>query len=143
MIVTEAWKLRPYLNYILDKEIVIHAAKQSCSAVKEVLNNKLIDTSNNRVSFLNGMLDDDLKTMNIKDNILVITWERKVVVKHQHLNIVQAKIDIMQHLVKMFIDLFTPMFKMGLPFCGEENGKILSQVEYHAQLVKCKLERRS
>ena len=95
MIITEAGKLRPSMNYILDKEIVIHAAKQSCSAVKEVLNNKLIDTSNNIVSFLNGLLDDDLKTTNIKDKISVIDWERMVVGKHQHLNTVQVKIDIM------------------------------------------------
>ena len=113
MIKTKEGKLRPYLNYILDKEIVIHAAKQSCSAVKEVLNNKLIDTSNNIVSFLNGLLDDDLKTMGIKERISVITWAIKVVGKYQHLDSVQAKIDIMQHQVKMFIDLFTPMFKMG------------------------------
>ena len=54
--------------------------------------------------------------MGIKDRIAVITWARKVVGKHQHLDIVQAKIDIMQHQVKMFIELFTPLFKMGLLF---------------------------
>ena len=50
------------------------------------------------------------------------------------------KIDIMQHQVNMFIWLFTPLFKMGLPYFWEENGKLLSQVEYHAQLVKCRLD---
>ena len=40
----------------------------------------------------------------------------------------------------MFIDLFTPVFKMGLPFFWEEKGILLSQVEYHAQLVGCKLD---
>ena len=55
MIIAEARKLRPYLNYILDKEIVTHADKQSCMAVKEVLNKKPIDTANNTVSFLNGL----------------------------------------------------------------------------------------
>ena len=39
----------------------------------------------------------------------------------------------------MFIELLTPVFKMGLPFFWEENGRILSQVEYHAQLVRCRL----
>ena len=52
----------------------------------------------------------------------------------------QAKIDIMQHRVKMFIGLFTPLFKMGLPSFWEENGKLLSQVEYHVKLVKCRLD---
>ena len=52
----------------------------------------------------------------------------------------QAKVDIMQHRVKMFIELFTQVFKKGLPFFWEEGGKLLSQVDYHAQLVRCKLE---
>ena len=43
----------------------------------------------------------------------------------------------MQHQVKMFIELFTPVFKKGLPFFWEESGKLFSQAEYHAQLVRC------
>ena len=115
MIITEAGKLRPYLNYILDKETGIHASRQSCTVVKEDLNEKPIDTANNKVSFMNGLSEYDLKTIGIKDRILVITWARKFVGKHQHLDTVQDKIDIMQHQVKMFIELFTPLFKMGLP----------------------------
>ena len=55
MITTEAGNLSPYLNYIMDKETVIHATKQSCTIVKEVLNKKPIDTTNYIVSFLNGL----------------------------------------------------------------------------------------
>ena len=55
MIITEDGKLRPYLNYILYKEIVIQAARQSCTAVKESLNKKPIDTKNNTVHFINGV----------------------------------------------------------------------------------------
>ena len=84
--------------------------------MKEALNKNPIDTTNNIVSFLNGLSKDDLKTLGIKDRISIITWERKVVGKHQHLDIVQAKIDIMQPHVKIFIELFTPVFKKGLPF---------------------------
>ena len=84
--------------------------------MKEVLNKKPIDTTNNIVSFLNGLSKDDLKTTEIKDIILDITWERKVVGKHQHLDIVQSKIDTMQHQAKVFIYLFTPVLKIGLDF---------------------------
>ena len=35
MIIIEDVKLMPYLNYILDKEMVITAAKKSCTAIKE------------------------------------------------------------------------------------------------------------
>ena len=68
----------------------------------------------------------------IKDIISVITWDRKVVGKHQYLENVQEKIDIMHHQVKLFIDLFMPLFKKGLPFLQEEKRRMLSQTEYHA-----------
>ena len=44
--------------------------------------------------------------MGIKDKITVITWARKVVGKHQHIDIVQDKISIMQHQVKVFKNSF-------------------------------------
>ena len=96
MIIVEAVKLKIYLNYILDKEIVIYSTKQSCTAVKEVLNKKPIDTTNNTMNFLDGLSEYDLK------KISLITWEMKVVGKHQHLDTVLAKIDIMQHEVNIF-----------------------------------------
>ena len=79
MLITNAGKLRPYLNYILDKENVIQAARQRFKIVKETLNKNPIDTPNNTLSFLNGVSEYDLKEMGIKDIILVMTWERKVV----------------------------------------------------------------
>ena len=43
MIVVEEKKIRPYLDYILDKQIVIQSARKSVATVKEVLNKKPID----------------------------------------------------------------------------------------------------
>ena len=51
MIIAEATKLKTYLDYILDKGIVMQAARQSVTIVKEVLNKNPIDTANNTVSF--------------------------------------------------------------------------------------------
>ena len=67
MIIVEATQLRPYLDYILDKEIVIQAARHNVAAVKEVLNKNPIDTANNTISFFNGFPKDDMKRKNIKD----------------------------------------------------------------------------
>ena len=91
---------------------------------------------------MNGLTEDELKTTNIKDTISVITWERKIVRKHQHPDTVQAKIDIMSHQVKMFIQLFTPLFKKGLHFFWEEKGGMFSQKEYLDRLVNCRLDHR-
>ena len=115
VIIAEAAKIRPYFDYILDKEIVMQDARQSVAAVK-VLNENPIDSANNAISFLNGLTEDDLKTTNMKDRISVITWARKVAGKHQHLDNVGEKIDIRTHQVIFFIEMFTPLFKTGLPF---------------------------
>ena len=52
--------------------------------------------------------------------------------KHQLLDIVQEKIDFQTHWVKLFIDLFTQLFKKPLPIFREEKGRTFSQMEYHA-----------
>ena len=49
------------------------------------------------------------------DIISIITWARKVVNKYYHLDIVQEKIDYMEHQMKLFRDMFDPLFKKGLP----------------------------
>ena len=82
MFITKDGNLRPYINYTPDKEFFIQAARQSCTTVKEDLNKKPIDTTNNTINFLNDLSEDDLKIMGIKDRISVITWGRKVVGKH-------------------------------------------------------------
>ena len=46
---------------------------------------------------------------------------------YQQLDTIQANIDIMNHQIKFFIELFTPLFKKGLSFFWEEKGKTLSQ----------------
>ena len=84
--------------------------------VKHVLNKNPIDTTNNAIKFLNNLIEEEIKKGNIHDIFLVITWERKVVNKYHHLTIVQAKIDVMHHQIKEFIELFNPLFRRGLPF---------------------------
>ena len=88
MIIAKETNIRPYLDYILEKEIVVQFSKKSVAVVKEVLNKKPIDTANNTIGFFNGLTENDLKIANIKDRISVITWARKVVRKHQHLDTV-------------------------------------------------------
>ena len=73
MIITEAIKIRPYLNYIKDKEMVINVARQSCTTVKETSGRKPTDANQNTINFLNTLFEEELKTMGIKDMIVVIT----------------------------------------------------------------------
>ena len=73
-------------------------------AVKEDLDRKLADTTRNTIKFLNIFSEEKLRTMGIKDRIVVITWARKFVGKHQHIESVQAKEDIMLQHVKYFKD---------------------------------------
>ena len=54
-LISEETKLRPYLDYILDKDMVIQSAKHSVTVVKERLNKNPIDYAKNTVDFLNGL----------------------------------------------------------------------------------------
>ena len=111
ILIAEETKMCSYLDYILDKEIVMQDAMQSVTTVKERLNKKPIETANNTIYFLNGLTEDELKTTNIKDTISIITWARKVMIKHQYLDTVEAKIDIMNHQIKLVIESFSPLCK--------------------------------
>ena len=116
--------------------MVINASKQCCAAGKEALNIKPIDTARNTINFLNSLSEEELITMGIKDTIAIITWARKVVGKHQHIETVQAKIDIILHHVKNFKGSFMSLFQKGFPcFLGEE-GRLISQSKYQALLVR-------
>ena len=60
--------------------------------------------------------------------------------KYHHLEIVQAKIDVMHHQMKGFIELFNPLFKRGLPLFWEEKGGMWSQREYNDRLLNFRLD---
>ena len=91
MIITEATKKRPYLNFIKYKEVVISIERRSCVVMKETSDKRLVDTTQNTINFLNTLLEEELIIVGIKDRITIITWERKVVWKHHHVECVQAK----------------------------------------------------
>ena len=104
-----------------------------------MLNKKPIETANNAIMFLNSLTEEEIKKQNIHDRVLVITWARKVVNKYHHLETVEAKIDVMHHQIKEFIELFYPLFRRGLPFFWEEKGGMWSQKEYNDKLISCRL----
>ena len=76
----------------------------------------MLRIAKNMIDTLNGLKKDELKTTNIKYKISIIIWARIVVNKHQHLNRFQDKINIMVHELKLFKDMFDPLFKKGFPF---------------------------
>ena len=65
--------------------MVINTARQSCTTMKESLNKKIVETTKNIINFLNTLSEEDLRTMEIKEKIIVVTWSRKVVGKRQHI----------------------------------------------------------
>ena len=119
--------MKPYLDYILDEERVIQESKQSVTIVKEKLNKKPVDYAKNDIKFLNGLTEEEIIKDSIRDMIFAITWARKVVNQYHHLETVQANIGIMAHEIKVFIEMFDPLVKLGLPFFWKEKGGMLSQ----------------
>ena len=77
--------------------MVTNSSKQSCTTMRDALNKDPVGTTKNIINFLNTLSEEYLWTMGIKDMITMIIWARKVVGKHQHVETVQDKIDILQH----------------------------------------------
>ena len=65
VLITEATKLKTYLDFILDKEIVTQVSRQNVLMVKQVLNKKPIDTTNNAIHFLNNLTEEKTRKENI------------------------------------------------------------------------------
>ena len=71
--------------------MVINVARQSCTTVNETLDRKLVDKARKTIKFLNTSYEEELRTMDIKDKITVITWAIKVIGNHHHIESVQEK----------------------------------------------------
>ena len=52
-IIAEADKFRPYLDYMLDKEVVIHSSMKIMVVSREKLNKNIVEDANNSIKFLN------------------------------------------------------------------------------------------
>ena len=128
-------KVIPYLDFIQDKESTVQAAKKHIQTAKLDLHKRPFDTAEGAINFLNSLTDEDIKQGNIWDRIPVITWARRAVHKHRHLNMVEAKWNFMHKQADDFAKKFKILFQRGLHFFWEEKGPMLSQKEYYK---KCK-----
>ena len=54
-IIEEVDKFRPYLDYILDKELAIHSSRQVLTVAIEKLNKKPVDCVKNAINFMNSL----------------------------------------------------------------------------------------
>ena len=73
------------------------------------------------------MIEEENKKAGITNKIYVITWARKVVNQYHHLENVEANIGIMAHEIEVFIEMFNPLVKMGLPLFWKEKGNIVTE----------------
>ena len=109
---------------------------------KQDLKKRPFDKIEGVIKFLKSLIEEDIRRGNIQDRIVVITWSRRVIHKHHHLNMVEAKWNFMHKKVNEFSLLFNPLVKRGIPFFWEEKGPMLSQKEYHDRLIDCRQDHR-
>ena len=123
LFISEVAKLRPYLDYILEKENLMQSSRKRLTTVKERLKKNPIEIANNAIVFKSA----NRRWIEISYRISNITWENKVVSKQRDLDTVEGRIDIVTHQVKLFMDMFDPLLKKALPFFWEEKGSMLSE----------------
>ena len=65
--------------------MVISVERKICTTVKETSDRKPTDTTHNTINFLNTLSEEELKTLGIKEMIVIITWGRNIIGKHHHI----------------------------------------------------------
>ena len=116
MIIVEENKVRPYLDFIQDKENTIQAARKHIQASQCDMDKRPLDTAESAIKFLNSLTDEDIRRGNIRDRIPTITWARKVICKHRHINMVEAKWNFMRKQADDFFEKAKPLVQRGIPF---------------------------
>ena len=115
-IIMEADKFRPYLDFIEDQEIAMGEARKQVQIVSVEMNKRLVATIENAITFLSSLSDGSASRYGIQNRFVVISGARKVVAKHKKMEMVRAKIEVIEHKVQEFVKLFKPLVSRGLPF---------------------------
>jgi hypothetical protein len=136
----EASKIKVYLNFINDKDIIAITARSRCTVVNETLAKKPSEWAQNAINLLNSIPIVDLQTIGVKDKTTLIIWTKRVIAKHNLLKSVQTKETQMEQSVQEFKDLFEELFIKGLPPFWDGKGKLYDQEEYNARLTQCRMD---
>ena len=90
VLITEAAKLMPYLDFILDKEIDRQAARQNVLIVKKVLNKKYIDTTDNAINFLNSLTEEKIRKATKLKLYLDFILDKEIVMQEARQNVLMV-----------------------------------------------------
>jgi hypothetical protein len=142
-IIKEVDKLRPYLDYIRVKEKVAKDALNSCQAIRESLNRKPKEIAQRAITFLNGLTDADLTTMNITNRISVITWARRILGKYSHVENVEVKAGEIREEAIKFKKQFEKLVNKGLPAFWNEQNELIPQAEYKRLLFDIRMDHKN
>ena len=97
-------------------------AKKKVLTVLGEMQKRPVETLENVVAFLSSLSNDFANRYDIQNRVVVVSGARKVIAKYKMLEIVQAKIEVIEHKVKEVIRLFKPLVDRGIPFFWEEKG---------------------
>ena len=66
-------------------------AFQSCKVVKENMDKKPLNTTQNSIDLLNTLTYEEMEEMGIRGQLEIILWARRFINKHNHVKIVQER----------------------------------------------------
>jgi hypothetical protein len=139
-IAVEAAKLRVYLNFIYDKDIMATTARSRCIVVNGTLSKKPLEWAQNTIDLLNSVPTSDLQTIGVKDRTTLIIWARRIITKNNLLKLVQNKAMQIERSLQEFRDTFEQLFVKGLPSFWDGKGKLYNQEDYNSLLIQCRMD---
>jgi hypothetical protein len=131
----EAIKFRVYLNLINEKYIVATTTKSRCIFVNETLSKKHSEWAQNAIDLLNYVPTADLQTIQVKDKIVLIIWDMRIIAKNNLLKSVQNKDMKMEHILQEFRDTFEQLFIKGLPPFRDGKGNLYNHEDYNSFFI--------
>ena len=96
-IIIEANNFRPYPSVIEDLGSAMREAKKQVQVARAEVNKKPLQTTENAIAYLSSLSEEASNSYGLQNKFVVVSEARKVIAKHRMMEIVQAKIEVIEH----------------------------------------------
>lgn len=135
-IIDEVFDSWDYLIFIEDKRELTHSISTKCQVPNEILHKRPVNVAHKTIIFLHQTSNETLRTLGLRDRFVVIIYAKKIIEKHNLMNEVKAKAELMRNEVHKFEAYMKLLFEKGYPSFWDKKGKLHKKEEYVASVRK-------
>jgi hypothetical protein len=121
---------RECINLVYEEYEMAMSSIQKCKTMTKELLHRPIEVAQNIINFMNMETKVDLQDLGVNDKLAIIISAKKFIYKHNFVQSVQSKVDLLLKKFKSFKSRFNELFKKDLLSFGDNEGKLISQEIY-------------